>query len=655
MKAFRRILLAIVVFGSFVTVAENLSYRPWQTWYRAKKALVGAFFFAQQRQYLYENSLISSYASNSVPSSVRACPKESLQNRMVDGSCNSLQMPGMGAAGTRMGRNAPLKYQRIPDDKELLSPDPRRISRELFTRNEFLPIPYLNMLAASWIQFMVHDWFSHGDNQAPSSTKALLLELDETDPLRSQDQDYLVFMRSRYDHTRPYDLPKKNGNPTPTFLNEVTHWWDASQVYGSDAKTAQSLRIPNTGYMKINKNWRLPLGSDGVELVGFKRNWWLGLSLLHHVFILEHNAIVQKLQSEYPKMSSDELYNKARLVNAAIMAKIHTTEWSYAVSPNEAMKLTQDTNWSGLINPTKKRKVGFFNGQPGILDLFNRGTGMPGSWMSGIVGGETKLSGVPYAMTQEFVSAYRMHSLIPEELELRSLADRNSVEVVSVNSTRDAKSHQFTQEYSLKDLLYSFGTQHPGQVVLNNFPKFMQNIEIPAMNLLGLGTMDLAAMDIVRDRERGIPRYNDYRRSLGMPALKSFEDFIPMRDEMPPEMSDADFKKTFAQAEIMVAKLKDIYNNDIENLDSMVGFHAEIVRPFNFGFGETIQQVFILMASRRLHADRFFTEDYNAKTYTREGLKWIDQASLATVLLRHFPELEPRVRGLTSAFNTWNK
>ena len=29
------------------------------------------------------------------------------------------------------------------------------------TRDEFQPATILNLLAASWIQFMVHDWFVH--------------------------------------------------------------------------------------------------------------------------------------------------------------------------------------------------------------------------------------------------------------------------------------------------------------------------------------------------------------------------------------------------------------------------------------------------------------------------------------------------------------
>eukprot|EP00662_Eupelagonemidae_sp_cell21_P030367 gene30367-39421_t len=51
---------------------------------------------------------------------------------------------------------------------------------------------------------------------------------------------------------------------------------------------------------------------------------------------------------------------------------------------------------------------------------------------------------------------------------------------------------------------------------------------------------------------------------------------------------------------------------------------AEGARPTCYGFSETAFQVFIILASRRLQADRYYTDLYNADTYTQEGLDWID-------------------------------
>ena len=82
--------------------------------------------------------------------------------RSADGSFNSLTHPRMGMAGTRFGRNVPLP-EAVPDNGDaLLDPSPRVISRELLARRDFIPATTLNLLAAAWIQFETHNWFSHG-------------------------------------------------------------------------------------------------------------------------------------------------------------------------------------------------------------------------------------------------------------------------------------------------------------------------------------------------------------------------------------------------------------------------------------------------------------------------------------------------------------
>src|SRR5206468_7858682 len=177
---------------------------------------------------------------------------------------------------------------------------------------------------------------------------------------------------------------------------------------------------------------------------------------------------------------------------------------------------------------------------------------------------------------------------------------------------RQAGSSKITAKVPLAVLFYSFGTQQPGQLVLNNFPKFMQEMSIP-----GNPVFDMGAVDILRARERGVPRYNEFRRQLGLNPIGSFDDLTDDKDQ--------------------VQKLKEVYGNDaedVEKLDLLIGTLSEGHRPDHFGFGETMFQIFILNATRRLQADRFYTDSYNEETYTREGLDWIDSANLKTVLLR---------------------
>lgn len=50
--------------------------------------------------------------------------------------------------------------------------------------------------------------------------------------------------------------------------------------------------------------------------------------------------------------------------------------------------------------------------------------------------------------------------------------------------------------------------------------------------------------------------------------------------------------------------LKQLYDDDIEKLDLLIGCLAEEPRPDGYGFGETAFNIFVLMASRRLKTDR---------------------------------------------------
>ena len=97
-----------------------------------------------------------------------------------------------------------------------------------------------------------------------------------------------------------------------------------------------------------------------------------------------------------------------------------------------------------------------------------------------------------------------------------------------------------------------------------------------------------------------------------------------------------------------------MYDGDVENVDLMIGLYAE-QPPKGFGFSDTAFRVFILMASRRLKSDRFLSADYTPEVYTRAGLEWVEENSLVTVLLRHFPQLAPALDGVENGFTPWRR
>ena len=479
-------------------------------------------------------------------------------------------------------------------------------------------VPFLNLLAASWINFQNHDWIHHGE---PLAKDVHEIPLAEDDPARKRYRRSNMFVgKTQADQTR---MPDKEETPV-TFINEVTHWWDGSQIYGSDQETVNRLRSGVDGKLRLNEDGTLPLGKNDIEETGFTRNWWVGLTMFHTLFAREHNAICDLLREAYPDWDDNRLLNVARLINAAVMAKIHSVEWTPAILPNRALDAGLNSNWYGLL--TNLLKIG--RERKAVSDINVRNPEM-----GGVVGNPIDKHGQSFGLTEEFVEVYRLHSLLPETIKLRRVDENNGIEELPFVATRQAGSAKLTRRVSVANLFYSFGNQHPGQLVLNNFPRFMQELSIPGNPLF-----DMGAVDILRARERGVPRYNEFRRQLGLNPIRSFDDLTDNEEQ--------------------VRKLKEVYGDrpeDVDNLDLMIGTLGEGRRPTGFGFGETLFQIFILNASRRLQADRFYTDSYNEETYTREGLNWIDDADLKTVLLRHYPELaKTGLANIKNAFEPWD-
>jgi hypothetical protein len=522
-----------------------------------------------------------------------------LTSRTLDGSFNDLNDPLMGSLGSRFGRNVPLRYTYTEPPDAMLDPNPRVVSRELLTRDEFQPATTLNLLAGAWIQFEVHDWFSHGKNEPEEPWQ---VEVADDDPWPDHP---MTIPRTRRD-------PSADPTGPATFVTDDTHWWDGSQIYGRDVAFADAVRTHEEGKLRIDDTGLPPADLEQhVDFTGVAGNFWVGLALLHSLFMREHNAICDHLQSAHPELDDQDLYDKARLITSALMAKIHTVDWTPAIIAHPTTVLALRANWWGLEGERLDKKVGRLTSNEVVR-------GIPGS--------PTDHHGVPYALTEEFVAVYRMHPLIPDEFSLRSLEDDRELRNATLPDISALHVREVLGELSMTDLLYSFGTLHPGAITLHNYPRFLQHFDRPDGTLI-----DLASIDILRSRERGVPRYNQFRRLFHLDPVETFE-----------EMTDNP-----AWAE----QLKRIYR-DVERVDLMVGMYAE-PKPKGFGFSDTAFRVFILMASRRLKSDRFFTRDYRPEVYTQAGLDWVEQSSMRSVLLRHFPGLEPALRGVENPFAPW--
>jgi hypothetical protein len=620
-------------------------------WHRLPPFL-GAMNLLSFREVLREKNLVSTDQLPVDPAIPTPAPgpmpsPELLYRRASEGTCNDLGRPLMGAAYTRFGRNVPLDQAHPDPELRLLSPSPRLVSNRLLARREFVPASSLNLLAAAWIQFMVHDWFNHG-TPAPGNEFRIPLDHERGDAWH---EDPMLVRRT------PRDPTRGPGGGPPTFLNHGSHWWDASQVYGNSEQETLELRCTDeegAGKLRLARAPAARGDGDGqqrarrpkpsqeekereeeaeeglpidartrLEQAGVVENWWIGLSLLHTLFAKEHNAIVDRLRLEYPGWSGDRLFHAARLVNAALMAKIHTVEWTTAILGHPALDLAMNANWWGLATERVTRLLGRLSSS---------------SLLSGIPGSPVEHHSAPYALTEEFVAVYRLHPLMPEGIQFYSVKDGTSRHYATLPEVAGDRSLSPIQRgLTRSDLLYSFGVANPGAPVLHNYPGFMRTLERVDRDgdgrEIGRSRIDLATIDVMRDRERGVPRYNRFRQLVHREPARSFSGIT----------SNAEWAR----------ELKEVYR-DPDRVDLMVGMYAEDL-PEGFGFSDTAFRIFILMASRRLQSDRFFTTDWNERTYTPAGMDWITRNTFASVLLRHYPRLAPVLRGVRNGFAPWTR
>jgi hypothetical protein len=539
-------------------------------------------------------------------------PKEALTARRPDGKWNDLNDADMGSTGTAFTRNINPKRIRPEQPPRLHDPSARTVSLELMTRDRFKPAENLNVLAQAWIQFENHNWFFHGRGDPDDVLKVPIADSDDwpEHPMRVR----------RTVAVPAHPSSRSNGSSgngkAIDYGNTETHWWDGSQIYGSSQERQNALRTFTDGKLKIEPNGRLPEDPEqhGIDLTGFNENWWFGLSCLHTLFTKEHNAICDALKRENPGWDDQRLFDTAWLINSALMAKIHTVEWTPGIVNTPALWFAMNVNWSGVFGQTLKDRFG----RLGESEIF-----------SGIMGSPQEHHGARFQLTEEFISVYRMHPLLRDDWNLYDVESGELRAQHEFVDLQGAGTRAFMDDYEISDLIYSMGVEHPGQITLHNYPRALQRFRRIDGEL-----MDLATLDILRDRERGVPRYNDFREELRMPRIRSFEELTPNRQ--------------------WAEEIRRVYDSDIDKVDLQVGMYAEPLPP-GFGFSDTAFRVFILMASRRLKSDRFFTTDFRPEVYTQTGIDWVTHTKMKDVLLRHYPELEPALDGLPNAFLPWNR
>lgn len=752
------------------------------------------------------------------------CSGELIRHRTLSGICNDIRNPLMGSTNTVFARNVQFEetYPRLGkselvrnrhgDRIGLLRPDPQVISRELFARAQSDPAacnngmgggdaascdyqkaPFFNVIAAFWIQFMTHDWFSHmEEGQNAPQMMALGCQSRRTDAgeraltpeeiaglgCRPGDViDRALFADTTEPGTFEHAGATHMARAWATTRNTNTAWWDASQLYGySDvsgrrvkrdpADPAKLLMVKPAGATGGDAQGYLPVFGEadpihpawtGQEAVAFPDNWSVGLSFLHNVFAREHNLIVDEFRRRAAAdpgadsglrdplaptrpiamgdVTAEQIYQIARLVVAAEIAKIHTIEWTTQLLYDEVLYTGMNANWYGLFREDNRVSraleriavdnlgrsfreadqtlwYSVFASGSGIFGLGSRRYADDNGFFTFRARGEDIWSitnpdhvnggvnhfGSPFNFPEEFVTVYRLHPLVPDMLEFRDVTNPNEVRRnVPVVSTFRGRATPAMHEGGLANWALTMGRQRLGALTLNNHPVFLQNLPMPRLGGT-TGQLDVPALDVLRDRERGVPRFNEFRRQYGLRTLTSFDDFIDRR--LPADSPERRRQEGF------VAKLREVYGqhrcddskvitavqklgdrlvtdclghpdgtvvDNVEDLDVVVGWLAESTRPHGFAISETQFTVFILNASRRLFSDRFFTSSFRPEFYSHLGIEWVtnngpdgrimergrpnghpdEVLPFKRVLLRTVPELADELSSVVNTFDPW--
>ncbi len=763
-----------------------------------------------------------------------------IRHRTLDGICNDIDNPKMGSTGTYFSRNVEFEatYPRLAREHGnqlainrhsdpqngfrigLLKPDPQLISRKLFTRQQkpdnncnnglgaadyssaadcdYAKAPFFNVLAAFWIQFMTHDWFSHmveGHNKPGLKTVGCESEQARRLGCRPGDQiEYSLFAQQTAPGSFEHNGAKFLKRAYKTTQNTNTAWWDASQIYGFDSVSGQRvIRDPRDQAKLLQPRGYLPLIDDcapncavkpqwkGQESAAFADNWNIGMSFYHNLFVREHNSFVdafrdiQRTRPEddsglrhpnkhdevirYRDVSDEEIYQAARLVVSAMIAKIHTIEWTPQLLYGEPLFKGMNANWFGLFNHEEDdvsvvlRKI--FDRDENFLSRWSsriaRGLGSESkgdesnAWYSvlasgaGIFGLNNKREkgklfwkrdawalsnpddvngginhfGSPFNFPEEFTTVYRLHPLVPDLIEYRETNSPNEIKLkIPVVKTVRRESTDEMRSRGLENWALSMGRQRLGLLHLRNHPLFLQNLDMPHLSS-DSGKIDVVALDILRDRERGVPRFNEFRRQIGLKTLTSFDDFIDkrlaegsaarraqeevvglIRDVYGTHVCDASKQITRVQRDENGEFLNDCLGHadgtrvdNIEDVDTVVGWLAEYTRPHGFAISETQFHIFIINASRRLFSDRFFTSSFRPEFYSRLGYDWVTNngplsdcpyapektkddkpvcnepelsnghkvpvSPLKRVLARNVPELRSELKHVFNAFDPW--
>uniref|UniRef100_A0A146M0F8 Peroxidase n=1 Tax=Lygus hesperus TaxID=30085 RepID=A0A146M0F8_LYGHE len=449
-------------------------------------------------------------------------PCQKSKYRTIDGSCNSLRNPSQGTPNTKYNRLLPPRYSdgiHLPPVSVTGNklPGARLVSIVLFP-DKPIPDPVWTLSSMQWGQIITHDMsMAMGTtqtkpyaNQCCSSDGRLALpsdrapgqcyaiEIPDDDPLYSKfGQQCMNFIRSTTDVDRGCAPP--HAQPHEQMVT-VTHYLDASLVYGSDVQTAAALREGARGRLKVDvrggRQWPPPATNKSATCAtqdddepcyrfgDVRANQNPQLTVLQIILLREHNRLADNLYHLNPHWDDERLYQEARRILIAEYQHINYAEWlPIFIGTNNMVKY-------GLLYKTD----GFVNDYREDVE--------------------------PNVLNGHATAAFRyFHSAIQGQIHLIG-EQRKTFGALRLSDFFN-RPGVIEEGDNMDSLTRGLATQNQEEVD----PFLTSEItDYLFRNGMPFGR-DLRAIDIQRGRDHGLSSYNDYRQFCGLPKAHSFQDF----------------------------------------------------------------------------------------------------------------------------------
>ena len=536
--------------------------------------------------------------------------------RTLDGSANNAARPTWGQAGTQMPRVGAANYA---DGKSQMvsGPSPRYISNRVFNdvgQNLFSE-NNTSQWAWAWGQFVDHDLDLRDETPAQEAD----MPYDKHDPLESFSNDVgsIAFSRT------PAAPGTGTTNPRQQ-INTISSFIDGSQVYGVTPSRLDWLRTGTVDGNPSNNAATLMMSPDNylpratarsdastappMDLMGplagapstavvagdVRANENIALTAIQTLFAREHNRIVAALPDS---LTQEQKFQVARRVVGAEIQYITYTQFL----PSVGVNLSRYRGYQSNVNPSITNDfatVGYrahsmIHGEFDVEDV------PAGTYTDDQLNNVFPAEGITVernpdgtlSLTIPLVDAFGNPDLLQQVGEgtiLKSLGDE-----------RQYKNDE-QMDNSLRSVLFEVpkpngrNPRNCGEPVVN--PGCFSDIS------------DLAADDIQRGRDHGMPTYNNLRRAYGLAPVRSFTqitgestdqfptddpqvdhndpiddpnilDFLQLKDaqgNVIPLGSDTaqEDAVTGVRRTTLAARLKAIYGN-VNNIDAFVGMVSE--------------------------------------------------------------------------------